>query len=509
MTDGTSARTAAGDERARFARLQQRLRDTFPSLQADPNAPRVVVIAPSLTLDPDILARVAGVHHYEERMLCLLLLLKMPRTRLLYLTSAPIPESIIDYYLHLLPGVPTRHARRRLELFSCDDASAQPLTEKILARPRLIARIREAIGDPAQAHLTCFNVTGAERRLALALDVPVYGCDPDLAAWGGKSGSRRIFRAVGLDLPDGAEDLRDEIDMAGAIADLKLRNPALRRAVVKLDEGFSGEGNAVLRYDGAPEGAALQGWARDALPRLAFEAARMDWETYRAKFAAMGGIVEAFVEGEDKRSPSAQLRVDPAGRVEAISTHDQVLGGANGQIFLGARFPAEPGYRLDIQTAGLVVARALADKGALGRFGVDFLTVRAPQGWRSLAIEINLRKGGTTHPFLMLQYLTGGAYDAASGGFATPAGEPRCYYATDNLESPSYRGLTPDDLIDIAALNGLHFDAATQQGVVFHLIGALSEFGKLGLVAIAPDQARADALHRRAVAVLDHECGAG
>ena len=28
------------------------------------------------------------------------------------------------------------------------------------------------------------------------------------------------------------------------------------------------------------------------------------------------------------------------------------------------------------------------------------------------------------------------------------------------------------------------FDGATQEGVMFHLVGALSEFGKLGLVCI-------------------------
>ena len=57
-------------------------------------------------------------------------------------------------------------------------------------------------------------------------------------------------------------------------------------------------------------------------------------------------------------------------------------------------------------------------------------------------------------------------------------------------------------------MNGLHFDGAYQQGVVFPLIGALSEFGKLGVVCIAPFHARAEALHRRTTEVLDKESGA-
>lgn len=508
MTGEAIAHRAAEGGRARYAALEARFRADFAALAADPLAPRTVVICPSLTLDPAILARISGVHHYEERLLCLLMLLRYPRARVIYLSSTPIAEAIVDYYLHLLPGIPGRHARRRLELISCDDASPRPLSEKVLERPRLIARLRELIAGAGPAHLSCFTVTDAERRLALALDAPIYGCDPDLAHWGSKSGSRRIFRQAGLDMPDGFEDLRDARDMARALAALKRRDPALRCAVVKLNEGFSGEGNACFRFDGAPGGGGLAGWVESRLPGLAFEAQGMTWEVFAERYAAMGGIVEAFVEGEGKRSPSAQLRVDPAGRVEPISTHDQLLGGASGQIFLGAQFPAAAEYRAEIQTAGLAAARRLADKGVLGRFAVDFLSVRDGAGWRHLAIEINLRKGGTTHPFLMLQYLTDGAYDERSGDFLTHAGAPRCYTATDNLESHAYRGLTPDDLIEIAATNGLHFDAARQEGVVFHLIGALSEFGKLGLTAIGADRDRAQALYRAAVAVLDRE-GAG
>jgi hypothetical protein len=81
---------------------------------------------------------VKGVVHYEERMLCLLMLLRMPRTQVIYVTSIPIDNSIIDYYIHLLPGITGNHARQRLTMLSCYDASRKSLTEKILDRPQLI-----------------------------------------------------------------------------------------------------------------------------------------------------------------------------------------------------------------------------------------------------------------------------------------------------------------------------------------------------------------------------------
>jgi hypothetical protein len=43
--------------------------------------------------------------------------------------------------------------------------------------------------------------------------------------------------------------------------------------------------------------------------------------------------------------------------------------------------------------------------------------------------------------------------------------------------------------------------------VVFNLIGALSEHGKLGMVAIAADPEGADALYEQTIAVLLREAG--
>ena len=456
FTGATAPSPGSPAELAAFAALQAQLPDQFRNVFPDPAAERTVVVVPSLSLDQEVLASVSGAHHYEERMLCLLLLLRLPRTRLIYLTSKPVPDAIIDYYLHLLPGIPSRHARSRLTLLSCHDAAPIALTGKILERPRLMDRIRHSIPDPAAAHLTCFNVSPLERSLAVQLGIPVYGCDPDLLALGTKSGSRRLFREAGVPIPEGFEDLGDEQQLADALATLKGRSPGLRRAVVKLNDGFSGEGNALFDFTEAPDGRALNAWIRGRLPDLAFEASGMTWETYRKKVHDMGAIVETFIEGHDKRSPSAQYRIDPLGEVAVISTHDQELGGASGQIFQGCRFPADDSYRLEIQEIGLRAATLLRRQGVLGRFAVDFISTRQNDGWKHFAIEVNLRKGGTTHPFLMLQFLSGGHYDPESGLYYTPAGQPRFYFATDNLEASRYRGLSPEDLIDIAVLNGLH-----------------------------------------------------
>ena len=244
----------SAEELAAYQRLQARLPDLFRRVFADPLEPRTVVIVPGLTMDQDVLAKVLGGLHYEERQLAMLMLLRLPNTRVVFVSSTPIERPIVDYYLGLLPGITRDEARQRLVLLSASDASAATLTQKILERPRLLERIRDAMGDPALAHLSCFNVTALERTLAVRLGIPLYGCDPSLQYLGGKSGSRAAFREAGVLLPDGREDLRSVEDVVEALADLKSRNPSLPRAALKLNDGFSGEGNAVFSYAGCTAG---------------------------------------------------------------------------------------------------------------------------------------------------------------------------------------------------------------------------------------------------------------
>jgi hypothetical protein len=292
-----------------------------------------------------------------------------------------------------------------------------------------------------------------------------------------------------------------------AVVELKRRRPEVRRVVIKLNEGFSGEGNALFPCEDAPDGGDLARWVRTELPRrIRFEARDETWERYCQKFTEMGGIVECFLEGgEEVRSPSVQCRIDPLGEVTIISTHDQVLGGPSGQVFLGSTFPADAEYSRDIQRAGRRVGEVLKQRGVLGRFAIDFISIKREGRWEHAAIEINLRKGGTTHPYMMLQFLTNGTYDSENGLYYTPTGQACYYYASDNLQSPAYKGLTPDDLVDISVDHGLHFDSAAQQGVMFHLIGALSEFGKLGTVCIGDSRVSAEKFYHDTIAILDRE----
>jgi hypothetical protein len=491
----------------KFDALQAKLVPLWRSIQSFNQDEQTIVIVPSMNIDMEFTG--SALQSYEERFLFLLLLLRQPRARVVYVTSQAINPAIVDYYLDLLPGVIASHARKRLFLVAPLDASSRPLSLKLLERPRLIEHIRSLIvPGPDRAHLVPYNTTTLERDLALSLGIPMYGADPRFFYLGTKSGCRRVFADEGVPHPLGRESLANTEELLAALAQMRAQKPGLRQVLVKLNEGVSGEGNAQLDLDGLPEPGAYgeQAALAERLRAMRIEAPHMDYDSYIEKFNERGGVVEERITGRDFRSPSVQLRVTPLGKVEILSTHDQVLGGPTGQLYLGCRFPANPEYAPLITREAAKVGERLAREGVLGRFALDFVVVRDESGaWDPYAIEINLRKGGTTHPFLTLQFLTDGRYDPESGAFTTPRGEQKCFVASDHEASPHYRVFTPDDLFDIVARHNLHFDMSRQKGIVLHMLAALGDLGNMGLTAVGDTQAEADELYARAVQVFREE----
>src|SRR6266496_2730092 len=493
------------DSQAEFDQLQKKLVPLWKSIERLNQDPQTIVVVPSMSIDA--IGSGAVMQAYEERFLFLLLLLRQPRARLIYVTSQTILPSIIDYYLGLLPGVIPSHARKRLFLISPLDLSVRALSDKLLDRPRLIERIRSLILDLDRAHLVPFHTTNREKELALRLGIPMYGADPKFFPLGTKSGCREIFMQENVPHPLGHENLGSKEDLISAIAQMRARKPSIRQVLVKLNEGVSGEGNAVIDLTGlpAPGNSKEQPMLEERLRAMQFEIEDVTYDSYMKKLQERQAVVEERIMGEEFRSPSVQLRITPLGEVELLSTHDQLLGGPSGQSYLGCVFPADPGYATLITREAAKIGRRLAKEGVIGRFALDFVVVRAKGKWELYAIEINLRKGGTTHPFLSLQFLTDGTYDPDTAIFTAPNGRQKFFIASDHVESPAYRTLTPDDLFDIMVRHNLHFGQTRQTGVVFHMMSALGELGRMGLTAVGNSHEEARATYDRAVAVLDEE----
>ncbi len=147
------------------------------------------------------------------------------------------------------------------------------------------------------------------------------------------------------------------------------------------------------------------------------------------------------------------------------------------------------------------MGRVLAARGVIGYFGVDFFVV--PSGGREEVYlsEINLRVGGTTHPFGMASLVTDGRYDA-DGGHLVAGGRTKSYLATDNLKSAVLVGCEPQEVIDRVDRLGLAYDHRRRTGTTLHLLGALREYGKMGVTCIGDTEEEARQRYREVVAAL-------
>ena len=433
---------------------------------------------PSATFPLSELRKIVGIQYYEERLLCMLLLLRRPGVRMVYVTSLPVDEVIVEYYLNFLPD--PAGARARLTMVTLDDPDPEALSAKLRRRSDVLDEVRAAAGPADQAYILPFNVTDHERAVSEGVGLPLYGPTPGAAALGSKTGSRQVAERAGVEILPGAEALRSVADVESAVARLA-RDEGVGSVVVKLNNGFSGQGNALLDV------------SELRLPitetPTIFCASEESWPSFTAKIAAEGAVVEELVREAGVVSPSVQLRIAPSGGFEVISTHDQILGGPANQVYLGCRFPADPSYRLAIQERAERVATVLSAEGVIGSFGIDFLVL--PDG-RVYLSEINLRMGGTTHPHWMARLATDGAYVHDTGELVAD-GAPRFYVASDNLKAPELVGRTPAEIIETVHRRGWTFDRDTRTGAMVHLLGALPAHGKMGTtcVATSPEEAAA------------------
>ena len=478
---------------------------------------QTVLAVPSLSLPFFGNTSPQQIQRYEERIFYLAHILRNPLNRLCIVTSSPVPETLVSYLLHLLPGIPNSHARRRLTFFHLHDASHRPLTEKILARPAFLTRLRKFLADSPRSSISCYTVTQLEEELAEKLQIPVHGPRPEHLRLTANSGSRSLFAGLGIHHPEGSSGLVYMGDVARALVKLARSRPMLPKAVLKHNFSISGLGNAMVDMSELQAKVAngedtdeeeLGRWVVDRIEgwtELVND--DDDWSGYWERFQAHGGALEECIEGTPC---SVQVRIDLDGSVEVIGTHEELVGGQDHQRYIGCKFPARPFLASPMISAGQKLGEWMAQEGVVGRFSVDFLA--SPKSGETLeslvAVDLHLRKGNTTLPLRTLQLLSGGKYDATTGLFTDDRGRHLSYLSSDHFGGGQFKGMMARDLLEIVTSLGLHYSSARGTGAVFHMLSGLSELGQAGITCIERSPEEAERLYYRIHQALD-ECRGG
>jgi hypothetical protein len=113
--------------------------------------------------------------------------------------------------------------------------------------------------------------------------------------------------------------------------------------------------------------------------------------------------------------------------------------------------------------------------------------------------EINLRLGGTTHPFGTALLATDGTYDRHTGNLLAD-GHVKHYVSTDNLPVLKLRGRSPADVV--ARIGRWAFDPGRRTGSILHMLSAAVEYGKVGITAIGDSPENAEHIYRATSQVL-------
>ena len=120
----------------------------------------------------------------------------------------------------------------------------------------------------------------------------------------------------------------------------------------------------------------------------------------------------------------------------------------------------------------------------------------------STPFELNLRKGGTTHPYTALRNLVPGHHDVNSARWIADDGSSRCYESTDNLLAEAWRGRSPSSVVAAIDAARLGFDPVTRVGVLLHMLTGLAIDGRIGLTAIGSSRRQASEYFASGVAAL-------
>jgi uncharacterized protein with von Willebrand factor type A (vWA) domain len=306
---------------------------------------------PSLTLDKQELLKVHAVNKkinllhkvsfYEQRQLYNLLMLKNPKVRVIFLSSMPIDEAIVQYYWKFCSSsVSLEDFQSRLSLISPMDSRSISLVEKILSRPLLVQKMKKLNRNSERTCLVCSVSSEYEVKLCEQLDCLLLGFDPKQNYFGTKDGSKKIFRMAKIPFPESSPLCKNEISFYEETIDLIERNEKVSMLVVKLNDSFSGKGNAIMELRHLREFMKKNKERNKIIEELKEECSRLtfsadtNWESFRKRINDMGVISEVFVDSVE--CPSGQGYVEN-GKITMVSTHDQVSFILTNHLILDSR----------------------------------------------------------------------------------------------------------------------------------------------------------------------------
>jgi hypothetical protein len=514
-----AAQVAIAAERERWDELCARFKVNWPRVR---EAPRVVIHIGSLSCTGDQRLSMRDLELRQNAQLPRLCDVRHPNVDVLYVAPFALNEDVTQYFSKVLEIGGVGEPAKRFKIVVPENLSRFPhtlsLTSMLLYSPRALKRITNFCRGK-HAYIVPGIVGPEERKLALALNIPLLAPAPQTAAtFGSKSGAKRVFAAAQVNTPPGIHDLYDDNAVCQALSTLICAHLDVPRWIFKLDDEFGGRGHAHLdvaslkvhaellrTHDASPhtwddpnvqrevqENLTME--LRTLLPEQAVINCRWLWKSWReyaGALARVGGVIEASPL-QISSSPSVNVLIEPDGHCSIKSAHEQIF--SSPYTFVGAAFPQTAVPFAALREASLAVGKACYDQGILGHVGVDFVSFLDEQGrLRLWAVDLNLRLTHTAVTFNFFDFLVGGRFDTATGRYAldgvgssggAAAGlQQRSYVMNEVMYHPQLSSIHHSAFFNLCRLKGVSFDLQERTGTVFNLMDSFVG-GVLGIITV-------------------------
>ncbi len=143
----------------------------------------------------------------------------------------------------------------------------------------------------------------------------------DSCTSGRRPAAASLFAEEGVRHPLGYENLHDLDEVADAVVSMRQHGSTATKVIVKLNEGVSGQGNALVDLRGLPPAGRRAASAAEIIARLRqmqFERPDTPLDAYLSKLAERGGIVEELISGRRDPQPECAAPRDADGRGRVV-----------------------------------------------------------------------------------------------------------------------------------------------------------------------------------------------
>lgn len=357
----------------------------------------------------------------EERGLFHLLKLRDSNNTLVFITSRPIDDVILAYYLKQIPDLPNGYESRLIRYTPAPKEDVASLMLNAAADDLLVATLKEKY--ISQAQKTFFHCYQFETQAKVLCEK--LGIEEGRKIWtDDKVSGRLAFKEAGLPLPLGTPLLHSHEDL---LYHIKLLDPNEDHAkwFLKANESYGNLGNAA--------------WSilEKSIPRNVLE-----FKT--------GFIAEEWLNAPYKNSPCFRF---------VISDESIEFMGAAEELFseIGAYKGAESGnetYFEEAKEYGVKIGKWLQEYGCRGAFALGFCAISKDNiKWDLYPVDLNVREGGESWPHAWTKGLFGSKKISKKFRFLKKLKKPAFYQS-------------PAQLIEQLQDLGTAFDFAKGEGVI-------------------------------------------